>query len=62
MTVFRGKMAAEFGTARAEMLADSHVFAELGGRTVDQAIESGYDAKQVWRIVCDNFAIPPERR
>ncbi|WP_026196818.1 MULTISPECIES: DUF3046 domain-containing protein [Sciscionella] len=62
MTVFRGLMAGEFGTARAELLADSHVFAELGGRTIDQALDNGYDPKQVWRTVCETFAIPKERR
>lgn len=62
MTVFRSLMAAEFGTMRAEMLAETHVFAELGGRTANAALEAGYDPKQVWRVVCDTFSIPPERR
>lgn len=62
LTVFRALMAGEFGKVRAEMLVETHVFAELGGRTAAQALDTGYDPKQVWRVVCDAFAIPPERR
>lgn len=62
LTVFRALMAGEFGKVRAEMLAETHVFAELDGRTATQALEAGYDPKEIWRIVCDAFAIPPERR
>lgn len=62
LTVFRSLMAGEFGSVRAETLAETHVFAELGGRTAVQALDAGYDPKQVWRVVCDVFAIPPDRR
>jgi hypothetical protein len=62
MTQFRELMTGEFGTPRAETLSDSHVFAELGGRTVDQALRAGEDPKRVWRSVCDAFSVPAERR
>jgi hypothetical protein len=62
MTVFRRLMAEEFGRVRAEMLAADHVFGELGGRTVDEAIEVGEEPKDVWRAVCEAFDVPPERR
>jgi hypothetical protein len=52
----------EFGSARAAALAHDHVFAELGGRTVDGALEAGIDAKQVWTVVCTAFDVPEERR
>lgn len=55
-------MADEFGPGRAETLSRDHVFGELGGRTVEQALDSGTSAKDVWRAVCDAFEIPPERR
>jgi len=61
-TVFRNLMAAEFGAVRAEMLARDHVLAALGSRTVDQALEAGLPAKEIWRAVCDAFEVPPERR
>ncbi len=62
LTHFRQQMAEEFGRIRAEMIARDHVFSEFGGRTVDQALDAGYDPKQVWRAVCDAFDVPPERR
>ncbi|MGH3629332.1 MAG: DUF3046 domain-containing protein [Sciscionella sp.] len=62
MTMFRQLMAEEFGRVRGEMLAQSHVFAELDGRTVDQALGSGADPKLVWRTVCEAFDVPRERR
>jgi hypothetical protein len=61
-TVFRNLMADEFGAVRAEMLARDHVLGALGGRTVDQALEAGVEPKMIWRAVCDDFAVPRERR
>lgn len=52
----------EFGPARAAALAHDHVFAELGGRTVDGALEAGIDAKRVWAVVCVAFDVPEARR
>lgn len=61
-TVFRRRMAEEFGRVRSEMLAQDHVLSELGGRTVDEALESGMAPQQVWRIFCEAFEVPAERR
>jgi len=61
-TVFRRLMADEFGEVRAEMLARDHVFSELGGRTVEDALEAGIPPKDVWRAVCEAFDVPAERR
>jgi hypothetical protein len=52
----------EFGPIRAAALAHDHVFAELGGHTVDGALEAGIDTKRVWDVVCAKFDIPEERR
>lgn len=62
ITVFRRLMAEEFGALRAETLASDHVFRGLGERTIDEALAAGVPAKEIWRQVCDEFAIPPERR
>lgn len=59
---FRELMEGEFGAARAGSLARDHVFAELGGRTAEQAIEAGIDPKSVWRAICDAYDVPPARR
>ena len=55
-------MADEFGTVRAGSLARDHVFADLDGRTVEQALETGVDPKEIWRVVCEEFDVPRERR
>jgi hypothetical protein len=51
-----------FGEAYAESVARVHVLTELGGRTVDQALGSGEDAKRVWRAVCEEFEVPARKR
>jgi hypothetical protein len=38
------------------------VFAELGDRTVEQALEAGVDPRKVWLAVCDVYDIPASRR
>ncbi|KHF45718.1 hypothetical protein MINT15_00190 [Saccharomonospora viridis] len=55
-------MAEEFGATRAAMLAADHVFSGLGGRTIDQALDDGVPAKEIWREVCAEFEVPKERR
>ena len=62
ITAFRKMMADEFGEIRADMLARDHVFSALHNRTVDQALEAGMSTKEIWRVVCDAFEVPPERR
>lgn len=62
LTQFRELMDDEFGPARATSLAHDHVFAELGGRTVEQALESGHDPREVWRAVCAAYDVPPARQ
>lgn len=62
ITVFRTMMAKEFGEVRADMLARDHVFSSLGNRTVDEALDAGLSTKEIWRVVCEAFEVPPDRR
>ena len=62
LTYFRELMDQEFGPVRAASLSRDHVFAELGGRTVEQALEHGIDAREIWRVVCDAYEVPLGRR
>ncbi len=62
ITQFRQRMDEEFGAARAAALAHDHVFAALGGRTVNGALEAGIDIKRVWTVVCATFDVPEKRR
>ncbi|MFC5287710.1 DUF3046 domain-containing protein [Actinokineospora guangxiensis] len=62
ITAFRSRLAEEFGPLRADTIARDHVFAALGSRTVDQALDAGISTKEIWRAVCDSFEVPAERR
>jgi hypothetical protein len=62
LTEFRGLMVAHFGPPRAASVASDHVFAVLGGRTVDQALDAGEDPKRIWFAVCDDFDVPDTLR
>ncbi len=62
LTQFRELMDGEFGAARAASVSRDHVFALLGGRTVDQALEHGFATRDVWSAVCDAYDVPPARR
>lgn len=55
-------MEAKFGQSYARSYAADQVLAQLGGRTVDQALDQGEDAKHVWRAVCDATAAPASER
>jgi Protein of unknown function (DUF3046) len=55
-------MGDHFGAAYARSVAHDHVMQSLGGRTVDQALESGEPAKRVWRAVCEEFEVPARKR
>jgi hypothetical protein len=62
LTHFRALMDEEFGPVRAASLARDHVFAALGGRTVEGALEAGVDPRDVWRAVCEAYDVPAQRR
>lgn len=61
ITHLRQRMDEEFGPVRATALAHDHVFTNLGGRTVNEALEAGIDTKQVWAVVCATFDVSEER-
>jgi hypothetical protein len=62
LTDFWRRMYAHFGEAYADSFAADHVMAELGGRTVRQALAEGWNAKDVWRGVCAAMNVPAEHR
>ncbi|KUJ35569.1 hypothetical protein MBT84_12465 [Streptomyces sp. MBT84] len=62
LTVFWQRMADHFGETYADTFARDHVMSELGGRTVHQALDSGWEARDVWRAVCTAVEIPHEKR
>jgi hypothetical protein len=62
LTDFWDRMRRRFGESYAESLARDHVLATLSGRTVEQALADGEDAKTVWRAVCEEFEVPARER
>ena len=62
LTDFWERMRAELGESYAESYAKDTVIAELGGRTVEQALAAGEDTKTVWRAVCVALELPPAKR
>jgi hypothetical protein len=62
LTVFWQRMYGHFGEVSADSFARDHVMSELGGRTVREAFEAGWEAKDVWRAVCAAMDIPADRR
>jgi Protein of unknown function (DUF3046) len=62
LTEFWARMREQFGDVYAESLAKDYVLSKLGGRTVNEALADGEDAKVVWRAVCDTFNVPDSLR
>lgn len=58
LTVFWERMNARFGAAYADSLARDLVIAELGGRTVNAALDAGEEPQAVWNAVCDAADVP----
>ena len=48
---FNRLMADEFGDAYGSMVASSHVFGALDGRTANEALAAGVPARRVWLAV-----------
>ncbi len=51
LTDFWARLEQAFGAPYAKSFAADHSFAELGDRTIDQAIAQGVDTATVWRAV-----------
>ncbi|UUU30483.1 DUF3046 domain-containing protein [Streptomyces sp. CA-210063] len=62
LTVFWQRMADHFGEGYADTFARDHVMSGLGERTVHQALDAGWEAKDVWRVVCATMGVPAENR
>ena len=62
LTEFWQRMEARFGVGYARSYAADMVLAELGSRTVEQALAQGEDAKTVWRAVWAATGAPASER
>jgi hypothetical protein len=61
LTEFGNLVQTEFGRARGDAIVADHSLLSLGNRTPVQAIEDGQDPRDVWRALCVEFDVPPER-
>jgi hypothetical protein len=57
LTDFWNRMEERFGAAYAHSLAADYRLPALGA-TVDEAIASGVETKDIWRAVCAEFEMP----
>ncbi len=62
LTDFWERMERRFGPSYAHSLAQDHVLSALGGRTINQALAAGVDAKRVWAAVCETFEVAARDR
>ncbi|NBE54130.1 DUF3046 domain-containing protein [Streptomyces boluensis] len=62
LTVFWQRMEEHFGASYADSFARDHVMSELGGRTVHQALDAGWETREVWRAVCGAMGVPADKR
>jgi hypothetical protein len=62
LTDFWERMEQVLGPGYYASWAQDHVLPELGGRTVNQALAQGEDAKAVWLAVFANLGLPPRYR
>jgi hypothetical protein len=62
LTVFWERMSARFGAAYADSVARDLVIAQLGGRTVVDALAAGEEPARVWAAVCEAVEVPVRDR
>jgi hypothetical protein len=55
-------MESHLGPAYARSWAKDQVLSQLGGRSVQQALDEGMDTKTVWRAVADALELPRRDR
>lgn len=61
-TEFWARMEHALGPAYAAVWAAQQVLADLGGRTVDEALAAGLPPKTVWRAVATRLDLPENQR
>jgi hypothetical protein len=62
LTDFWDRMRKQFGPTYADSFAHDYVIAELGGRTVHEALAQGAETVDVWRAVCKAVDVPAKLR
>jgi len=55
LTDFWERLGQAFGASYARSLAADHSFAELGDRTINEAIAQGVETATIWRAVVEQY-------
>ena len=59
----RELMTDEFGAGMTAHIAGNHVLSSIpGDLTVDAALAQGVPPRDIWRALCEDFDVPPERQ
>jgi hypothetical protein len=61
-TEFWARMEHALGPSYARTWAQQQVIADLGNRTVAEALEAGEPPKRVWRVVWEKLDLPPAEK
>ena len=61
-TEFWDRMELVLGAGYARVWAQQQVLADLGGRTVEEALAAGDTPKKVWRAVGEALSLPESQR
>ena len=51
----------EFGSGYSRVLARSHAIHAMHDRSADEALEEGVEPREVWRALCADLEVPPDR-
>ncbi len=62
LTEFHEMVREEFGQVRGDSMLIDHVLQSLDGMTAAEAVEAGWEPREVWRALCAEFDVPPARR
>lgn len=62
LTEFHEVVREEFGQVRGDSMLIDHVLQSLDGMTAAEAVEAGWEPREVWRALCVEFDVPPARR
>ena len=62
LTEFHEMVREEFGQVRGDSMLIDHVLQSLDGMTAAEAVEAGWEPREVWRALCVELDVPPARR
>ena len=62
LTEFHEMVREEFGQVRGDSMLIDHVLQSLDGMTAAEAVEAGWEPREVWRALCVEFDVPPASR